>query len=179
MDPKLLIPFSYGMLAMGLLSCTPDPPREAEPVAPQEFPAIEVQAPVVDTLWVDTVDPGRAPAPKQAEPARDPEVPARMWAWSGTDPGNAEGRMDVDLAPTLLAAHPDTVALLAREFYRAQRSSFPVSIADDFENGVATEHIHYPRIRLAIHFFKDHRSLLPYTVRTVTVYMDEDSVRVD
>ena len=112
-------------------------------------------------------------------PVRSRNVPGRMVGWSGADPKNAEGRYDVDLPPAVLASHPDTLRALARDFYRMQEPSFPVSIADDLERGISTEHIHYPRIHLALGLFAGSEAEVPYRVERLWVWMEGNEVRVE
>jgi hypothetical protein len=67
---------------------------------------------------------------------------------------------------------PDTLRKIAENNYRNYSPFFPVSIADNFEKGISTVHIHYPRLRFSFQIFEDEYSHCPYITKTISVEKD-------
>jgi hypothetical protein len=60
-----------------------------------------------------------------------------------------------DLALEVITAHPDTLKELAKQLYSSFTHSFPVSISDNFEEGISTKHIHYPKLTFIFQVFEN------------------------
>ena len=85
----------------------------------------------------------------------------------------------VEMDPDVLAAHPDTLTGLATAYYRMAIPSFPVSIADDFERGVSTEHIDHPdHLTFRFELFATAWAEESYAEHLVTVRYERTSDRL-
>lgn len=75
-----------------------------------------------------------------------------------------------DIPKEILENKPDTLSKLALARYKTYDHFFPKSIADNFEEGISTEHIHYPK-KLIFRFmvFDNEFSETPYLVKEVIV----------
>lgn len=75
-----------------------------------------------------------------------------------------------EMPKEILENHPDTLRKLAIARYKAYDQYYPKSIADNFEEGISTEHIHYPK-KLIFRFelFDNESSWTPYIVKEVMV----------
>lgn len=71
---------------------------------------------------------------------------------------------------------PDTLLLIVKQKYQSWESYFPVSIADNFEEGISTEHIHYPELIVNFQLFEDGFSERPYSIVPVKVYRDRSGI---
>jgi hypothetical protein len=67
---------------------------------------------------------------------------------------------------------PDTLLLIVKQKYQSWESYFPVSIADNFDEGISTEHIHYPELIVNFQLFEDGYAQSPYLIVPVKVYRD-------
>ncbi len=72
----------------------------------------------------------------------------------------------------------DTLQKIAKERYVIYERSFPRSIADDFEHGISTEHISYPRLKFNFQLFESEKSIKPYSEQLITIYKSNDGVIV-
>ncbi len=79
-----------------------------------------------------------------------------------------------DIPKKVIEEYPDTVRAIAIEMYKMSEQSFPVSIADDFERGISTEHIMYLPFRYAIELFENEFASKPYATRRYTVKREND-----
>lgn len=68
----------------------------------------------------------------------------------------------------ILEKYPDTLSKLAIARYKTYNYFFPKSIADNFEEGISTEHTHYPeKLIFRFELFENESSLTPYIVKEV------------
>ena len=67
---------------------------------------------------------------------------------------------------------PDTFYAIAIARYESYRNFFPVSIADNFEEGISTEHIHFMPLIFNFQIFDSEYELKPYLVKQVTVHKE-------
>lgn len=70
----------------------------------------------------------------------------------------------------------DTLLILVKQRYQMWEGCFPVSIADNFEEGISTEHIYYPELIVNFELFEEPYSAIPYLIVPVKVYRDRDGV---
>ncbi|MCF8464290.1 MAG: hypothetical protein K9G41_05595 [Flavobacteriales bacterium] len=76
----------------------------------------------------------------------------------------------IDLEQRLLEAFPDTLKNLALHRYSEYKEFYPVSIADDFENHISTEHIHYPsKLIFRFQMFENEYHAKPYSFQDIVV----------
>ena len=68
-----------------------------------------------------------------------------------------------------LDVSPDTLKQIAKERYISFERYFPVSIADNFEEGISTEHIYYPELIFKFQVFEDEFASKPYLEKVITV----------
>lgn len=71
---------------------------------------------------------------------------------------------------------PDTLLFIVKQKYQSWESYFPVSIADNFDEGISTEHIHYPELTVNFQLFEDGLSERPYLIVPVKVYRDRSGI---
>lgn len=76
----------------------------------------------------------------------------------------------VDIPIEVLRNNSDTLSSLAVARYKTYDNYFPVSIADDFEKGISTEYIEYPK-KLIFRFqvFEDEFSSKPYLTEDIII----------
>ncbi|PKP17374.1 MAG: hypothetical protein CVU05_15645 [Bacteroidetes bacterium HGW-Bacteroidetes-21] len=67
---------------------------------------------------------------------------------------------------------PDTLFAIAIARYESYRNYFPVSIADNFEEGISTEHIHFMPLIFNFQIFDNEYELKPFLVKQVTVHKE-------
>lgn len=71
---------------------------------------------------------------------------------------------------------PDTLLFIVKQKYQSWESYFPVSIADNFDEGISTEHIHYPELIVNFQLFEDGYAQSPYLIVPVKVYRDRSGI---
>lgn len=69
-----------------------------------------------------------------------------------------------ELSEKILASNPDTIKNYLKGIYLGQERNFPRSIADNFEQGISTEHISYPKLNYRVELFEDEYSKKPYKI---------------
>lgn len=75
-----------------------------------------------------------------------------------------------DIPKEMLKEYPDTLSKLAIARYKTYAHFFPKSIADNFEEGISTEHTHYPeKLIFRFELFETKYSWMPYIVKVVVV----------
>lgn len=75
-----------------------------------------------------------------------------------------------EITKEILEKHPDTLSKLAIMRYKSYEHFFPKSIADNFENGISTEHIYYPeKLIFRFELFENEFSWTPYVIKEVIV----------
>lgn len=75
-----------------------------------------------------------------------------------------------NISNEILEEHPDTLSKLAIARYKTYDHFFPKSIADNFEDGISTEHIHYPeKLFFRFELFENESSRKPYIIRDIIV----------
>jgi hypothetical protein len=75
----------------------------------------------------------------------------------------------LEIKQSVLKTSPDTLKQIAMERYSSYSSFFPVSISDNFEEGISTEHIHYTKLTFRFLIFENEYSLKPYVEEFVTI----------
>lgn len=71
-----------------------------------------------------------------------------------------------DLKESVVKEHPDTIRHLLKSYYLNAERLFPRSIADNFEAGISTERISYPKLNFVIEIFENEYAKKPYkTIR--------------
>lgn len=88
------------------------------------------------------------------------------------DDDNFNGKpmiLQMNFASTLMQLYPDTLIHLAKERYSGYDRFFPVSIQDDFEKGISTERIHYPKLIFEFQLFETEYASKPYSVKHITI----------
>ncbi|MDD2346016.1 MAG: hypothetical protein PHY85_07710 [Bacteroidales bacterium] len=80
----------------------------------------------------------------------------------------------LDLSKSVLDKFPDTLSKLAVSNYKTYDRFFPIAISDDFENGISTELIIYPK-KLIFQFqlFEDEHALRPYITKEIVIRRNE------
>lgn len=75
----------------------------------------------------------------------------------------------LEIKQSILKISPDTLKQIAKERYSSYTSFFPVSISDNFEEGISTEHVHYPKLIFRFLIFENEYSLNPYAEEFVSI----------
>ena len=123
-----------------------------------------------------------APQMQTEEEVSNPPPPPRTFVQFAPQDRQLNGEplwQPVEMDPDVLAAHPDTLKGLATAYYRMAIPSFPVSIADDFERGVSTEHIDHPdHLTFRFELFATAWAEEPYAEHLVTVRSDRTADRL-
>ncbi len=70
--------------------------------------------------------------------------------------------IQMDLAKSEFDNNPDTIEHFLNDYYSRLEPYFPRSIADDFENGISTERIHYPTLSFTVELFENEFAAKPY-----------------
>jgi hypothetical protein len=81
--------------------------------------------------------------------------------------------IEMDIPSAMLKAHPDTLKKEVRQNYANSERFFPRSIADDFVNGISTEHISYPQLNYAVKVYENEFAAKPYTTQTFRAWKDK------
>jgi hypothetical protein len=83
--------------------------------------------------------------------------------------------MQEEFSPDFIKQNPDTLNQIAMFYYMVFKNSFPVSIADNFDEGYSTEHIHYPkRLFFKFEVFKNEFALEPWLIKEIVVCRTEN-----
>lgn len=71
-----------------------------------------------------------------------------------------------DLQKTAITDHPDTITKILKSYYNNNERQFPRSIEDNFEAGISTERVSYPKLNFVIELFENEYAKNPYkTIR--------------
>ena len=87
--------------------------------------------------------------------------------------------MELDLPQKVLIENPDTIKSYLKMVYLGQEGNFPRSIADNFEKGISTERISYPKIIYSIKIYDDAYAKKPYKVIAYTVSKKHELIVVE
>ncbi len=82
--------------------------------------------------------------------------------------------IQVDLSEKKYNTNIDTVKQIAKSYYQLSEPSFPVAIADNFEEGISTEIRYYPRLTYELQLFENEMKTKPYAVIIVVVKREKD-----
>jgi hypothetical protein len=80
--------------------------------------------------------------------------------------------LQFEMSSDALLAHPDTLKQEIRNTYMASERFFPRYIADNFEKGISTENIAYPKLNFSIELFRDSYAEKPYKVVNFRAWKD-------
>lgn len=80
----------------------------------------------------------------------------------------------LDLEQKIFSANQDTLLSLAKSYYILAENTFPVSIADNFDQGISTEHIHFPVLRIDFWLYDSKYDEEPYAKKVVSVSGDHE-----
>ncbi|MEI6349258.1 MAG: hypothetical protein WCP69_15035 [Bacteroidota bacterium] len=80
----------------------------------------------------------------------------------------------LDLASNVLKIFPDTLIHLAKARYSNYDRFFPRSIADNFVDGISTEHISYPNLVFRFQLFENKFAKKPYLEKLITIKKNID-----
>lgn len=80
-----------------------------------------------------------------------------------------------DISKKILEKFPDTLSNLAIERYKTYDYFFPKAIADNFEDGISTEMVMYPK-KLIFRFqlFENGSASTPYVTKDITIMRNEN-----
>jgi len=84
-----------------------------------------------------------------------------------------------ELSKRILVSNPDTIKNYLKNLYLGQERNFPRSIADNFEKGISTEHISYPRLNYRVELFEDEYSKKPYKILGYSVRKEKEEIIVE
>jgi len=82
----------------------------------------------------------------------------------------------LEMSQTMLKMHADSLHKIAKLEYCNFENYFPRSIADNFEEGISTEHIHYCDILFKFQVFEDEYSRNPHSEVYILTKMQADSI---
>jgi hypothetical protein len=82
----------------------------------------------------------------------------------------------LEMNKTILKNHADSLHKIAKLEYRGFEDYFPRSIADNFEEGISTEHIHYCDILFKFQVFEDEYSLNPHSEVYILTKIQDDAI---
>ena len=107
--------------------------------------------------------------PRKNEEMR--ESPARLIDFPSDNNFNGKPMTQQENIPkAILQEYPDTLSKLAIACYKTYDHFFPKSIADNFEEGISTVHIHYPeKLIFRFELFETEYSWTPYIIKEVIV----------
>lgn len=162
-----MMPHSFPLLGVALLlGCG---------VADQEHAVSEQREARLDTT---VVRPAAAPAPvEDSIPAVQPPAPARV---SVTEQEGCEDYINATSEGVRMICYTRPERMLAREAeipsmlesaWQLAWQGAPRSIADDFEHGTSTEHVHMPdTLDVEVRHYSDCRAKQPFAVRNYRVW---------
>ncbi len=84
-----------------------------------------------------------------------------------------------ELSVNILASNPDTIKNYLKGVYLGQERNFPRSIADNFEQGISTEYISYPKLNYRVELFEDEYSKKPYKILAYSVRKEKEKIIVE
>jgi len=87
--------------------------------------------------------------------------------------------IQLELAEKVLADNPDTIKNYLKAFYLNQEQNFPRSIADNFEQGVSIERIHYPKLNFIAEVYKNEYEKKPYEVLRYSLRKENEKIIVE
>ncbi len=70
--------------------------------------------------------------------------------------------VQLDLNSSVLLSYPDTIIQYLKSYYNNLEHFFPRSIADDFEHGISTERISYPKLNFIVELYENEYAAKPY-----------------
>lgn len=121
-----------------------------------------------------------APQQKVARPPIKREVQMRTSERVTDNKLNGESILiQMELMSKVLTYNPDTMRNYVKALYLGQERSFPRSIADNFEQGISTERISYPRLNYAIEMYEDAYARKPYSILRYSVRSENGIVIVE
>ena len=157
-----------------LVACTqPAPPPDGEDLGTASAPVIEPlvrQEVSAQPLGIDSA----APAPAQApQPTPRPAPDEGCVEHIDATPAGVRVIQYASKAE-MRAREPELEATLASAWHMAEQGA-PVSIADDFERGIATEHRHMPdTLDVTITSYARCSSRSPHTLQQYRVWRKQD-----
>ncbi len=99
-----------------------------------------------------------------------PDVYCRYLQFPGDDNFNGKPMThQIEIKKEILESNPDTLKLNAVDNYSRFDMFFPVSIADNFDEGISTEIIHYTDLIFRFEVFEDEFAAKPHTIKEITV----------
>ena len=125
----------------------------------------------------DTID--NQSQEQRYEKNKEEEIPislARYSQFPGDDAWNGKPMIQqLEMNPMIIKYYPDTLSRLAVDRYKSYDQFFPISIADNFEDGISTEHIEYPK-KLTFQFqvFEDEHQEEPYLIKEIVIRRNEN-----
>ena len=161
------------LILLLLIACNgPDapPPPGLPPVSTSVITDTTVIVPV-PTAQVDSTvhveDAALAPAPAAVPRVREEEMGCGDYI-SG---GSTGMRVVRYLKPAELTAHPEKVTDELSTIWDVAEQGAPVSIADDFEHGISTEHRHMPdTLAVEVRIFSRCADREPYALKNYGVW---------
>jgi len=84
-----------------------------------------------------------------------------------------------ELTEKIFLVNPDTIKRFLKKQYLNQLRNFPRSIADNFEQGISTEHISYPKLNYRVELFKDIYSQKPYKILEYSARKEGEEIIVE
>ncbi|MEI8201851.1 MAG: hypothetical protein WCH34_02495 [Bacteroidota bacterium] len=97
----------------------------------------------------------------------------RMGSYPTDDNFNGQPLLEqCDIPSNILKSVPDTLLKLAKAYYLNFERLFPRSIADNFETGVSTEHITYPKLIFQFELFENEFAEKAYYVKSISIIKD-------
>jgi hypothetical protein len=173
----------YSYLLTGLLllltACGSHPKDEIQLTPPVTFSASKINPGSVKHLLKDSTFKGLVEKATQADPKKNKkQIQTRLSEIAASDHKfNGEPVLiQLTIAPELLQKHPDTLKQEVRSAYKSSERFFPRSIADNFEAGISTEQISYPRVSFSLELFTDDYSEKPYQTMHYKAWRDNSGI---
>lgn len=177
----LSLSFGFSLLLVSCSNTNTKLENESVPVSEiNEPPKTKLN---VDTnkLQIENTDSSKeAPQQKVARPPIKREF--QMRTSEGVTDNKLNGEpilIQMELTPKVLANNPDTMRNYVKALYLGQQQNFPRSIADNFEQGISTERISYPRLNYAIEMYEDAYARKPYSILRYSVRSENGIVIVE
>lgn len=83
-------------------------------------------------------------------------------------------RYELNLSENIYNLKSDTIPIILNQFYYQNESSFPTSIACNFEDGTSTVHIEYPTVHFKVYLFENKFAEKPYKIVDYSIYSESD-----
>ncbi len=101
--------------------------------------------------------------------------PTRFVEFPGDDNFNGKPLIQqVEISQKMLEKFPDTLKNLAISRYKTYEQYFPITIADNFDDGISTEIISFPeKLIFTFQLFEDEFSSKPYLIKDVVIKRNE------